>query len=323
MRQRQDRWEYGPVLNKTGQPICIDRPTGNDLAKFIELTHYRTLSAPFIAGLLEKNVIDTRKRLKELAAEPNRYLNLYANDHHGRSQKSYIGLNGWQWFTLADRAADVIGTRAPLEGNGREFPHEVGVNGTLASLDIGIRQTGGARMVYPEEIINHPNFIAKDPAPFNIKVSIKKKFDTGHTHEHSFNYRPDGFRAIKYDNDEWRFLIFEYEHRNRADSTNFNTTSFLMKFLGLQSIVDHGLCEKRWGIPRGSLYVLVAAPIQAHIDSMMKVVMRETKNKGCDWLAFQVFPTLSQTLSIVPKPALFTDGWRRAGFPDLHLNSEE
>ena len=76
MRRRADRWNYHPVLNKDGQPLRVLRTTCNDLAKFELLTHYRTLSCPFIASLLEDDLESDRKRLKVLAAEPNRYLDL-------------------------------------------------------------------------------------------------------------------------------------------------------------------------------------------------------------------------------------------------------
>src|SRR5207248_8461924 len=165
-------------------------------AKFELLTHYRTLSCPFIASILEDDPESDRKRLKVLAAEPNRYLNLYNRD----KQRLLIGLNGYQWYTLSRRGVDTLRGRGrdihgSVEGNGREFAHELGINGTLGSIDIGIRQTGGARMVYADEIYNHPNFpdqTRKSHSPFSLKLSIRKKFATGTIHEKTFNYRPDG-----------------------------------------------------------------------------------------------------------------------------------
>ena len=119
MRQRADRWDHHPVLNIDGDPIRVLRPTDNDLAKFELLTHYRTLSCPFIASILEDDPESDRKRLKVLAAEPNRYLNLYNRD----KQRLLIGLNGYQWYTLSRRGVDT------LRGRGRDIHGSVEGNG--------------------------------------------------------------------------------------------------------------------------------------------------------------------------------------------------
>jgi len=56
---------------------------------------------------------------------------------------------------------------------------------------------------------------------------------------------------------------------------------------------------------------------------MKQVILRETKGKGYEHIAFHLFPSLVQTTSLLPTPELFTNGWQRAGLPDLHLNHME
>lgn len=326
MRQRQDRWTYHPVC-ENGEPIVIKRPCPGDFDKFDLFRHYRTLNAPLTAALLGTNVERERKRLKTLASEPNRYLDLYNLD----TQKRWVQLNGYQWYSLGKNGAEKLAERGvrvqpTADGNPKELAHETGIQGTLASIDIGMRQTGGATMRYSTDILGHPNFpekTRKSDSPFSIEVTIKKKFDTGWK-EKEFHYRPDGFRWIKYDSDASLIVMHEYEHKNRAASTSFNSTSFLQKFLAVQSIVEGGLCEDRWGIPRESLITLVTTPSQAHIDTIIEeVVLPETKGKGCEYIAFNTYPSLAQTLSIVPKPELWTGPWQRVGYPDLFLNNPE
>jgi hypothetical protein len=66
------------------------------------------------------------------------------------------------------------------------------------------------------------------------------------------------------------------------------------------------------------MIALFAAPTEKHVEKMKAVVKRETKDKGCDWIAFQVVPTLYQTLSITPMPELYGK-WQRVERPDLDL----
>jgi hypothetical protein len=50
--------------------------------------------------------------------------------------------------------------------------------------------------------------------------------------------------------------------------------------------------------------------------------MRETKDKGCPYIAFAIISVLEDPFkSAKPMPELFTGGWQRAGNPDLFLNS--
>src|ERR1700730_14375856 len=121
MRERSDRWGDDPVLNKDGGPIAVHRPTEGDLKKFELLTSYRSLSAPFMSALLGKDAESVRKRLKVLQRGPNRYLDLYNRDH----QRRWVGLNGFQWFSLGKKAVDALRERGhdipePIEGKSRE-----------------------------------------------------------------------------------------------------------------------------------------------------------------------------------------------------------
>ena len=55
---------------------------------------------------------------------------------------------------------------------------------------------------------------------------------------------------------------------------------------------------------------------------MKELIMRETKGKGCAYIAFAIIPVLEDPFKTAkPMPELFSQGWQRAGHPDLFLNS--
>jgi hypothetical protein len=66
----------------------------------------------------------------------------------------------------------------------------------------------------------------------------------------------------------------------------------------------------------------VVTSSQARIDTMRELIMRESKGKGCAYIAFAVIPVLEDPFKAAkPMPELYTQGWQRAGHPDLFLNS--
>jgi hypothetical protein len=51
-------------------------------------------------------------------------------------------------------------------------------------------------------------------------------------------------------------------------------------------------------------------------------ILRESKGKGCAYIAFAVIPVLEDPFKPArPMPELFSQGWQRAGHSDLFLNS--
>jgi hypothetical protein len=117
-----------------------------------------------------------------------------------------------------------------------------------------------------------------------------------------------------------RFLSLEAEHTNQVDCSNLTKTSFLKKFLAVKYILENKLYTKHWGVP--NLITLVVTSSQARIDTMKELIMRETKGKGAAYIAFNIIPVLEDPFkSAKPMPELFTQGWQRAGHPDLFLNS--
>jgi hypothetical protein len=55
---------------------------------------------------------------------------------------------------------------------------------------------------------------------------------------------------------------------------------------------------------------------------MKDLIVRETKGKGAAYVAFAIIPVLEDPFKAAkPMPELFSQGWQRAGHPDLFLSS--
>jgi hypothetical protein len=177
-------------------------------------------------------------------------------------------------------------------------------------------------MGYTGEMIWWPEIAArlKDPHR-SIPVHIEHQFDNGRkTADFDYYNDSNGPFGIWYPDGTARFFSLEAEHTNQVDCSNLTKTSFLKKFLAIKYILENKLHTKHWGLP--NLIALVVTSSQARIDTMKELIMRETQGKGVAYIAFAVIPVLEDPFEAAkPMPELFTQGWQRAGHPDLFLNS--
>jgi hypothetical protein len=192
------------------------------------------------------------------------------------------------------------------------FAHSLMVSETIVSLEIAHK---GKMIWWPEIAARH-----KEPHR-SIQVHIEHQFDNGkRTADFDYYNDSNGPFGILYPDGTARFLQLEAEHTNQVDCSNLTKTSFLKKYLAIRYIMENKLHTKRWGIP--NLITLVVTSSQARIDTMKKLIMRESKGKGCAYIAFAVIPVLEDPFKPAkPMPELFSQGWQRAGHPDLLLNS--
>jgi hypothetical protein len=82
--------------------------------------------------------------------------------------------------------------------------------------------------------------------------------------------------------------------------------------------MDTRAYKKAWGIP--NLVTLVVPSSQARIDTMKELILRETCGQGVRYIAFYKIPIIENLEASKPMPEIFTQGWQRAGHPDLYLN---
>jgi hypothetical protein len=311
MKKRNSRWDDEPRLDAKGQPIVV-YPCASDIVIFRLLHRYRYLPIDFIQAHTGLSYSYLKTRLDLLARKPNKFLN--------RPEKQRAQPNAnyrFLIYELAFRGETVLKdhllySKEPRLGDEHMFAHSLMASETIVSLEIA--HTG--KMIWWPEIAGR----LKD-AHRSIPVHIEHQFDNGRKVA-DFEYFNDsnGPFGILYPDGTARFLSLEAEHTNQVDCSNLTKTSFLKKYLAIRYIMEHKLHTKHWGIP--NLITLVVTSSQARIDTMKDLIMRETKGKGCAYIAFALIPVLEDPFKAAkPMPELFTAGWQRAGHPDLFLNS--
>jgi hypothetical protein len=311
MKKRNSRWDDEPRL-KNGKPVVI-HPCATDLVIFRLLNRYRYLPLDFIVAHTGLSYSYLVHRLDDLARKPNKFLN--------RPEKQRAQPNAnyrFMIYELAERGEKLLKDHGfyPVEprlGDETLFAHSLMVTETIVSLDIG----------NPGEMIWWPEIAGRLKEPRrSIPVHIEHLFTGAGKKSADFDYYNDsnGPFGIRYPDGTARFLSLEAEHTNQVDCNNLTKTSFLKKYLAIRYLMDNKLHTKHWGLP--NLITLVVTSSQARIDTMKTLIMRETKDKGCPYIAFAIIPVLEDPFTAAkPMPELFTLGWQRAGLPDLFLNS--
>jgi hypothetical protein len=310
MKKRNSRWDDEPKL-KDGKPVII-YPCATDIVIFRLLNRYRYLPIDFIVAHTGLSYSYLVHRLDVLSRKPNNFLN--------RPEKQRAQPNAnyrFLIYELAFRGETVLKdhlfySTEPRLGDEHMFAHSLMVSETIVSLEMGNTGT----MIWWPEIASR----LKEPHRF-IPVHIEHQFETGKkTAEFDYYNDSNGPFGIRYEDGTARFLSLEAEHTNQVDCSNLTKTSFLKKYLAIRYIMENKLHTKHWGLP--NLITLVVTSSQARIDTMKALIMRETKDKGCPYIAFAIIPVLEDPFkSAKPMPELFTMGWQRAGLPDLFLNS--
>lgn len=313
MKKRNSRWDDEPKL-KNGKPFVI-YPCASDLAILRLFNRYRYLPLDFIVAHTGLSYSYLVHRLDDLARKPNKFLN--------RPEKQRAQPNAnyrFLIYELAERGETILKHKGlystePRLGDEHLFAHSLMVSETIASLEIGINNRSA--MIWWPEIAGR----LAEPHR-SIPVHIEHHFPHAGKKVADFDYYNDsnGPIGIQYPDGTARFLSLEAEHTNQVDCNNLTKTSFLKKFLAIRYIMDNRLYDKHWGLP--NLITLVVTSSQARIDTMKELIMRETGGAGCTYIAFAIIPVLEDPFTAAkPMPQLYTEGWQRAGHPDLFLNS--
>jgi hypothetical protein len=281
MKKRNSRWDDEPRLDQTGQPIIV-YPCATDIVIFRLLQRYRYLPIDFIVAHTGLSYSYLKHRLDVLARKPNKFLN--------RPDKQRVQPNAnyrFLIYELSFRGETVLkdhllSSTEPRLGDEHLFAHSLMVSETIVSLDIAAE-----KMIWWPEIAGR----LTEPHRF-IPVHIEHHFVGSGKKVADFDYYNDsnGPFGVRYDDGTARFLSLEAEHTNQVDCNNLTKTSFLKKYLAIRYIMENDLHKKHWSLP--NLITLVVTSSQARIDTMKALIMRETKDKGCPYIAFAIIPVL-------------------------------
>jgi hypothetical protein len=302
--------------------------TERDSEIFKLLERYRYLRSTFIhafVGGYDKRLIE---RLGDLFHEG--YLNrpsqqwrafnarytpaIYELDELGERCLKEHGLSAGETRSLVSRGR---------MGANREFAHAMMISDTLASIELGARTTSGARFISWRDILSKAPQATKDARnPFSIPVSIAHAFPTGSTQTAKFSLVPDALFGLEYADSGkklYRFFALEAERANRVYCNNLYQTSWLKKVLAYRQIIANKTYHSHFGLP--NLMVMVVTPTPAKIETMKRLIMQVTQDRGSTQFLFKSIPVLGCGSS-APEPTaeLFTGAWSRAGHPDFFID---
>ena len=321
--ERLSRHSDEAQLDPDGKPVLIE-PNSHDIEKiFRHFARYRRLRPDTIAALNGASVVVTRRRMKQLTRQPNKYFVI--PDGHYRQP---FPNSRFQIYELSERGIAFMkeeGLHNPVQfGDEKIFDHSPLIYDAISSIQIGAQQDGRAMVWWPEIIAskNFPEATRKSGSPTTLPVTVSYDFPTG-AERVEYHYTNDTHGAFGVEIDgKFRFFSLEAENKSYIDRTTLEKPSFLKKFLSMREIERKKLYAIQWGLP--NLLHLVVCTSQSAIDARKALIMRETNGKGCTFVAFAVVPSIQSIAkadSPRPRPELFTQGWQRAGHPDVFLNA--
>jgi len=311
---------------RTGKRIA---PTERDTTIFALLRRYRYLRSTFIhafVGGCEKRLIE---RLGDLFHEG--YLNRPPQQwqaFNARYAPAVYELDALGEAFLRERGEEEPAYAVDLVAKGRmganrQFAHALMICDTLSSIELGVRQTRGVRFISWQEILARaPESTRAAPNPFAIPVSISYTFPhTGTTRTSTTTLIPDGLFGLAYAQPDsgrtlYRFFALEAERTNRVHCSNLEQTSWLRKVLAYREITAQRIYHSHLGLP--NLMVLVVTPTDARIETMTKLIMDITEDRGSTQFLLRSIPVLGFKAP-PPTPELFVSPWRRAGHPAFEI----
>jgi hypothetical protein len=209
-----------------------------------------------------------------------------------------------------------------------EFPHAMMICETLASIECGTLSDQNVRFVpWPAILAKAPQETLHAGNPFAIPVEISHIFPKAKMPAHEkFNLVPDGLFGLEYrqshGKSRYRFFALEAERRNRVNTGNLKSSSFLKKALAYRRIIEGGIHKSHFGIP--NLLVLTVAPNPARIRTMLRTVTDIHGGTGSPYFLFNAIPVLGLNMNTENKGDngnLFTEPWLRANAQDFFLTS--
>jgi hypothetical protein len=318
--QRLSRHSNEPVL-KDGKPFELE-PTAHDIKNlFQHFALYRRLRPDTIAALNGSSPVVQRRRLKLLTRQPNNYFKIPDDFYRQPFPNSRF-----QIYELSERGVSFMkeeGLYNPLQfGDEKLFDHSMLICDAISSIQIGAEKAG-AKMVWWPEITRSTLFPAatlQSEKPTTLPVTISHVYKTG-SDRITYDYTNDSHGAFGVELESgFRFFSLEAENKAEVERPTLTRPSFLKKFLSMQEIERQKLYTKHWGLP--NLIHLVVCINQHELERRKALIMELTAGKGAAYVAFAVVPSiLNIAVHPKPMPELFTQGWQRAGHPDLFLDS--
>lgn len=273
------RWSREPSLDKRRARTKDGKPRKRKLSKRdIEILNllfrFRYLPANDIHAWVGGSYEGVRRALAAL----------YRNGHINRPEQQRRNANANYYFAIYELdtpGATVLQERGFPEwqkiSHEDHFEHELMLSRVLLSLELGIRGSDTARHIPWSEMKESLGNIPKgeDPAALPYQFPVETKAGT------------ETFKAfVRADGNPCgidlggRFLFFPGieadKHTEPLEAGDWKRSSWKKKIKAYRYVIEHNVCQKRWGVPAQGFFIPCWFPTVARMNSVMRLIEKMT-----------------------------------------------
>lgn len=317
-RTRNSRWDREPVLGPDGEPK-VARLTDRDIEIFKLLARYTYLPLDDIHAFVGGSLKGLSQHINILCRKPNLFLKRPAQqrDSADANHRRLV-------YQLDDKAIAYLRERgvAHVERRyHRNFRHELMACQIMASLEIGVRKTGGVRLITWPEILasdRTPDRLRQIERPESIPVSLELKGD-----RRKFEIRADSYPfGLERTTATGRTYLFfpgiEADCGTEPiEASDLERTSIHRKFIAYRAVAEQGLYRSHFGFP--NLFVPIVTTTHVRMQSMMAALDRATHGSGSRMFLFKTFQSAAERSGVCEPGHMLAEPWQRVGFPPLSL----
>jgi hypothetical protein len=298
----------------TGKRIAL---TPRDIEIFKLLRRYRYLRSTFVHAFVGGDRTKLIERLGHLYHEGeyvNRPIQQWQLANAGYQPVVYeLDAKGAETLALTGECTESA-TWLGKTGIQRQFAHALMICDTLASIELGVRESPTLRFVTWQEILDSPR------CP-EARRSSNRPFEFAVTAEgQSVRLIPDAVFGIEYcaeDRKTYRFFALEVDRGTMPVSrAHLRQSSYRKKLVAYREIIARELYRSQYGLP--NFFVLTLTTGDAHLKTIMSTLSR----LGTD-TQFFLFKVASGLQAFgQPPPAtshMMQELWERVGYPPLAL----
>jgi len=316
---RNSRWDDEPVRDKQGRPKLAALTDRDIEGILLPLARYRYLPVDYIHAFAGGSLDYMVNRLNLLSRRPNLFV------RRPTQQRASAAANHRRLiYELTDKGMDIIRTRGYAIERVRftsNFAHELMTCQTMASFDLGARETG-IRLIRWNDILNSksmPEETRQSPKPYAIPVTLTingQRTDTRIVADGA----PFGVERSSGDSRYYFFCpgVEADCGTEPVDTSDFVRSSIYKKLMQYLALHEQGVHRSHFGFP--NLYIPFITTTVARQTSMMALLDRITHGAGSQIILFRTFSSL--TSFETPRPPsgfMLTEDWQRVGYPPFNF----
>ncbi len=309
---RNSRWDREPVVDDGGKPTIaylIDR----DIEIFKVLARHRYLPSDYIHAFVRGDYKSLIHRLNLLSRKPNLYINR-PQQQREHAEANYRKLV----YELDDRGAQELRDRdieVSKKKYHRNFTHELIVCQIAASIELGTIANSKIKLIrWPAILASDklPDATRRLANPLSIPVGDHRKI-------------PDGEPIVivrQFETTTYIFLVQEADCGTEPiDATDNDRSSIRRMFEDYLTIIEQRTYHNHFGA--NTFMVAIVTTNETRMSSMMALLARMNPGQSAKRFLFKHIPAFTSYKQSAPATGhMLTEPWKRAGYPDFHLDKD-